>query len=99
MRRSIAIGFSDQAVALSDLPGWTGLSWGYHGDDGKFRGEGGEKKNIERFTTGDVIGLGLNRKSHSIYITKNGKHHGTYQPHLFNIPVFEEILWANTSNS
>ncbi|KDE02423.1 hypothetical protein MVLG_07019 [Microbotryum lychnidis-dioicae p1A1 Lamole] len=56
----IGIGFSHRNVSLSRLPGWEDHSWGYHGDDGRaFCCLGTGEPYGPTFTTGDVIGCGI----------------------------------------
>ncbi|KAM0753364.1 competence/damage-inducible protein CinA [Meredithblackwellia eburnea MCA 4105] len=56
----IGIGFSHRTVSLERLPGWQASSWGYHGDDGRaFCSTGTGETYGPTFTTGDVIGCGV----------------------------------------
>ncbi|KAF9551019.1 hypothetical protein EC957_010787 [Mortierella hygrophila] len=69
----IGIGACNANVALDRLPGWEPLSWGYHGDDGNgFEGCGNGRPFGPVFTTGDVIGCGINFRNMSLFYTKNG---------------------------
>ncbi|KAG0318617.1 hypothetical protein BGZ97_003477 [Linnemannia gamsii] len=69
----IGIGACNANVALDRLPGWEPLSWGYHGDDGNgFEGCGNGRPFGPVFTTGDVIGCGINFRDMSLFYTKNG---------------------------
>ena len=69
----IGVGFSGAKASLEKLPGWEPGSWAYHGDDGKaFGGDSPGKSYGPKFTTGDVIGCGVNFKSGSAFFTKNG---------------------------
>ncbi|KAI9025698.1 hypothetical protein DFJ74DRAFT_705193 [Hyaloraphidium curvatum] len=72
----IGIGFSHAGVSTNRLPGWEPGSWGYHGDDGNsFACYGTGKPYGPTFTTGDVIGCGVNfaEGNWSAFFTKNGK--------------------------
>ncbi|KAI8387051.1 concanavalin A-like lectin/glucanase domain-containing protein [Blakeslea trispora] len=70
----IGIGFCAATNKLERLPGWDPDSWGYHGDDGhSFEGSGTGKNYGPCFTTGDVIGCGVNFADNSAFYTKNGK--------------------------
>jgi hypothetical protein len=56
----IGIGVSHRSVSLSRLPGWEVNSWGYHGDDGRaFASRGTGESFGPTFTTGDVVGCGI----------------------------------------
>lgn len=60
LRPTTGIGFSHRTVSLSRLPGWEDNSWGYHGDDGRaFCCLGTGETFGPTFTTGDVIGCGI----------------------------------------
>ena len=62
---------------LFRLPGWDKQSYGYHGDDGhSFCSSGTGQAYGPTFTTGDVIGCGLNLIDGSCFYTKNGIHLG-----------------------
>lgn len=70
----IGIGFCAASNKVERLPGWDPNSWGYHGDDGhSFAGSGTGKNYGPCFTTGDVIGCGVNFADNSAFYTKNGK--------------------------
>ena len=74
----IGIGFCAGGVLLNRLPGWEATSWGYHGDDGhSFDCSGTGKAYGPKFTTGDIIGCGVNMMTSSAFYTKNGVHLGT----------------------
>ncbi|GEM12860.1 ran-binding protein [Rhodotorula toruloides] len=56
----IGIGLSHRTVSLSRLPGWEDKSYGYHADDGRaFCSQGTGEPFGPTFTTGDVIGCGV----------------------------------------
>ncbi|GAN02390.1 ran-binding protein 10-like [Mucor ambiguus] len=70
----IGIGFCAASNKVERLPGWDPDSWGYHGDDGhSFAGSGTGKNYGPCFTTGDVIGCGVNFADNTAFYTKNGK--------------------------
>ncbi|KAL8969564.1 MAG: hypothetical protein Q9183_001944 [Haloplaca sp. 2 TL-2023] len=74
----IGIGFSGPKNSLEKLPGWEPETWGYHGDDGNtFCCGQPPKKYGPKFTTGDVIGCGINFMTGCAFFTKNGIHQGT----------------------
>ena len=56
-------------------PGWRNGGWGYHGDDGNkywFDQNWANDSFGPIFTTGDVIGCGVNNISHQLFFTRNG---------------------------
>ena len=73
----IGVGLSTMGVNMNRLPGWDKNSCGYHGDDGhRFRSSGTGQEYGPTFTTGDVIGCGINLVDGSCFFTKNGHHLG-----------------------
>ena len=60
-------------ILCSRLIGWEKNSYGYHGDDGhSFCSSGTGKPYGPTFTTGDVIGCGINLIDNTCFYTKNG---------------------------
>ncbi|KAI9316471.1 concanavalin A-like lectin/glucanase domain-containing protein, partial [Dichotomocladium elegans] len=75
----IGIGFCSREAPLDQLPGWHGLSWGYHGDDGRaFEARYGPVDLTDdafgpQFTLADAIGCGIDVENQLIFYTKNGE--------------------------
>jgi len=77
----ISIGFSGPKVTLNRLPGWEPESWAYHGDDGlTFNCSASGKNYGPKYTTGDVIGCGVNFRTGQAFFTKNGVNLGKFYP-------------------
>ncbi|XP_045598084.1 ran-binding protein 9 isoform X2 [Procambarus clarkii] len=73
----MGIGLSSQGVNMNRLPGWDKNSFGYHGDDGhSFCSSGSGHPYGPTFTTGDVIGCGINLIDNVCFYTKNGHYLG-----------------------
>ena len=73
----MGIGLSASGVNMNRLPGWDKHSYGYHGDDGhSFCSSGTGQPYGPTFTTGDVIGCGINLLDNTCFYTKNGHHLG-----------------------
>ncbi|KAI4245703.1 MAG: hypothetical protein LQ352_006523 [Teloschistes flavicans] len=88
----IGIGFSGPKVSLEKLPGWEPESWGWHGDDGlSFSCQIIGKKYGPTFTTGDVIGCGINFMTGCAFFTKNGNHQGTAFRELKDLNVYPSV--------
>ena len=69
----IGVGFSSASASLERIPGWEPESWAYHGDDGKsFCCQIQGKTFGPTFTSGDVIGCGVNFMTGCGFFTKNG---------------------------
>lgn len=73
----MGIGLSAHGVNMNRLPGWDKHSYGYHGDDGHtFCSSGTGLPYGPTFTTGDVIGCGVNLVDNTCFYTKNGHNLG-----------------------
>lgn len=74
----MGIGLTAQNFKSNRLPGWDKQSYGYHGDDGNsFCSSGNGKPYGPTFTTGDIIGCGVNLVTNTCFYTKNGTNLGT----------------------
>lgn len=72
------MGYTQKTVPLVRLPGWENDSLGYHGDDGHvYAGHSTEKSYGPAFSTGDIVGCGVNFKTRTAFFTKGGKCYGT----------------------
>lgn len=66
--------------------GWEKQSYGYHGDDGNsFSSSGTGKPYGPTFTTGDVIGCGVNMIDNTAFYTKNGIKLGKGTPNMITL--------------
>ncbi|KAG6038225.1 hypothetical protein E4U41_004418 [Claviceps citrina] len=75
---TIAVGFSTKIASTSRPVGWEPESFAYHGDDGRcFTGQNIGRPYGPEFSTGDVIGCGVNFRDHTAFFTKNGVKLGT----------------------
>ena len=75
VKGQIAIGFTCETFKMRRQPGWEANSCGYHGDDGLlYRGhcKGGEPFG-PTYTSGDVVGAGINYAAQEFFFTKNGQ--------------------------
>jgi hypothetical protein len=91
-RSSIGIGFSEKDVPLSRPPGWEPKSWAYHGDDGySFCCQSAGKLYGPPFTTGDIIGCGVNFNTGRAFFTKNGVNLGMTSVALF---CLRALIWS-----
>ena len=73
----ISIGFSGPKVALNRLPGWEPDSWAYHSDDGiAITSTSPGRPYGPKYSSGDVIGCGVNFRTGNCFFTKNGNHLG-----------------------
>lgn len=97
----IGVGLSDKHAPLSRLPGWDKCSYGYHADDGKaFCGASNAGEDYgPTFTTGDVIGCGLNFVDKTIFYTKNGIHLGRCCVGVVGVSVGVGVLSVHLSGS
>ncbi|XP_023325609.1 ran-binding protein 9, partial [Eurytemora carolleeae] len=99
----MGVGLCAHDVNMNRLPGWDKQSYGYHGDDGhSFCSSGQGQAYGPTFTTGDVIGCGINLMDGSCFYTKNGHHLGVafrdLPPNLFptvGLQTPGEVIDAN----
>jgi len=99
----MGVGLCASDVNMNRLPGWDKHSYGYHGDDGhSFCSSGQGQKYGPTFTTGDVIGCGINLMDGTCFYTKNGHNLGIafrdLSPNLFptvGLQTQGEVLDAN----
>lgn len=85
----IGVGLTTRDVNMDRLPGWEPHSYGYHGDDGHiFSGRGTGHAYGPTFSTGDWLGVILNRVERTISFTKKG-----YDLGVAFEGVSEEVLY------
>ncbi|KAG1359830.1 hypothetical protein G6F62_000538 [Rhizopus arrhizus] len=93
----IGIGLCRNINSLDRLPGWEEHSWGYYGHNGHISsGPGTEKPYGPRFSTGDVVGCGIDFRDMSAFYTKNGVHLGTAFKNIKDANVFPFIGFKTT---
>ncbi|KAI9288999.1 hypothetical protein BC943DRAFT_300991 [Umbelopsis sp. AD052] len=74
----ISIGFCDADASMDKLPGWEVNSYGLHANDGNcYNGVTKGHSYGPTFSTGDVVGCGINFGSKNAFFTKNGVYLGT----------------------
>ncbi|ELR21081.1 SPRY domain containing protein [Acanthamoeba castellanii str. Neff] len=80
--------------------GWRKGSYGYHADDGRvFAQSGIGRKWGPTFTTGDVIGCGVNFLSRSLFFTKNGELLGVAVQKLKHCRKFYPIVTLHSAGA
>lgn len=73
----MTFGLSQGNVPLGRLIGWDPGSYGWHADDGRsFAGQGSGELFSDKWTTGDVVGCGVDFPSGRAFFTKNGEFMG-----------------------
>ncbi|KAF4520497.1 hypothetical protein B566_EDAN004748 [Ephemera danica] len=100
----MGIGLSAQGVNMNRLPGWDKHSYGYHGDDGhSFCSSGTGQPYGPTFTTGDVVGCGINLIDGVCFYTKNGHNLGIaftdLPPFMFDLEDQMKELCARTRST
>jgi hypothetical protein len=74
----LSIGLITKSALLKKLVGWEAGTIGYHGDDGYlYLGSGKGTAFGPTYSTGDVIGCGVNFNKKAVFFTKNGQYIGT----------------------
>jgi hypothetical protein len=76
----VAVGICRNRSERKGMPGWEYGSWAYHGDDGmKFSEVGIGAAYGPTYSTGDVVGCGLEIQTGCVFFTKNGENLGEFQ--------------------
>ncbi|KAJ1358916.1 hypothetical protein KIN20_017484 [Parelaphostrongylus tenuis] len=98
LKGCMGVGVCGKSVNLNRLPGWDRYSYGYHGDDGNFFSFSGNGVAYgPKFTSGDVIGCGINLVNKTIFFTKNGVHLGIASRDLEHIDDLYPTVGLQTS--
>lgn len=95
----IGLGFADNEFSLDDdqMLGWNEGSYAYHSDDGSLHGldqierddeDEDEDEEWPAWNSGDVIGCGIDYRSHTIFYTRNGKFLGNAFDFTDDTPQF-----------
>ncbi|KFG81281.1 SPRY domain containing protein [Metarhizium anisopliae] len=89
---TIAVGFATKDATMARPVGWEENSWGYHGDDGRcFSGTNTGRPFGPTFSTGDIIGCGVNFRDHTAFFTKNGVKIGVAVNDVVRSKIFPAI--------
>ncbi|VDO75754.1 unnamed protein product [Haemonchus placei] len=98
LKGCMGVGVCGKSVNLNRLPGWDRDSYGYHGDDGNFFSSSGNGVSYgPKFTSGDVIGCGVNLVNKTIFFTKNGVHLGIASRELTHIDDLYPTIGLQTT--
>lgn len=98
LKGCMGVGVCGKSVNLNRLPGWDRYSYGYHGDDGNFFSFSGNGVSYgPKFTSGDVIGCGVNLVNKTIFFTKNGVHLGIASRELEHIDDLYPTIGLQTT--
>ena len=81
----IGIGLTNEKSPLTNMPGWSKNTMGYHGDDGNFFFQVGLGRRYgPTFDIDDVVGCGILVDSMSVFFTINGRFLGIAESCLPN---------------
>ena len=102
--KEIGVGLAcrDSFRLINEMPGWNTSSvnsYGYHGDDGNLFGE--DKvitSSLPLWSAGDVIGLGINFESRTIFYTRNGELLGTAFRAIPEDVIFSPVVGFHKPN-
>ncbi|XP_028800220.1 ran-binding protein M homolog isoform X2 [Neltuma alba] len=84
----VAIGFTSKGFKMRRQPGWEPNSYGYHGDDGLlYRGPGKGETFGPTFTSGDIVGGGINYSTQEFFFTVHVNF--GQKPFAFDLKEFE----------
>ncbi|GLT24981.1 hypothetical protein SLA2020_001400 [Shorea laevis] len=87
----IGIGYTSESFKMRRQPGWEVNSCGYHGDDGfLYSGQGNGQAFGPTYTTGDLVGVGINYAAQEFFFTKNGAIVGTVSKDMKG-PMFPTV--------
>lgn len=81
-RGDISIGLADGDFPLNKHPGWTKKSYGYRADGKVYNNKQAGEVMMPKFTTGNIVGCGINYFKREIFFTYNGEYTG---------PAFKDV--------
>jgi len=102
--KEIGVGLAcrDSFRLINEMPGWNTSSvnsYGYHGDDGNLFGEDKAiTSSLPIWSAGDVIGLGINFESRTIFYTRNGELLGTAFRAIPEDVIFSPVVGFHKPN-
>jgi len=81
-RGDISIGLADADFPLNKHPGWTKKSYGYKADGKVYSNKQAGDVVMPKFTSGNIVGCGINYFKREIFFTYNGEYTG---------PAFKDV--------
>jgi hypothetical protein len=75
----IDVGIFSSGSMVRGTLGWSGGSWAYRGNDGRKFYNGTGAIYGPKYSTGDVVGCGVDFQTGSVFFTINGENLGEFQ--------------------